>query len=175
MKNKMKNGRKILFLVLVLVVGLNSTAYAANDVESGSKEVDSLVVNENSSISVEDSIQSVDGIYNVDGKARASMTGVINLSQAGGKLVGNYSTTYTKVVDRIGVKNIKLQYQGALKIWYTIITVGDKYTTNDSGYMGAFTCDGVFGRTYRMSATHYIKNDSYTETRNNITEGLTFR
>lgn len=116
----------------------------------------------------------VDGIYNTNENARVSMTGVIRLAKSGTTLYGSYTTSYTYAVDRIGVKNVKLQYKSSLGVWYTLVTLDNRYVTNDSFYAGSFTTTGTFGRTYRLKCTHYITNDSTTQTRSNETEELTF-
>ncbi|MDY2626725.1 MAG: hypothetical protein SOW08_00180 [Lachnospiraceae bacterium] len=166
---------KFFVFVLVLVFGLSITAYAEDDSENIDVEQSSFVSNVGQWNSIEDFEQCVDGIYNVNDNARASMSGVIRLYQSGTKLCCNYSTSYTYDVNKIGVKNIKLQYKGSLGIWHTIITLNDEYRRNASDFMGSFSCNGVVGRTYRAKGTHYISDDSYSESRNNETEGLTFR
>lgn len=168
----MKRLSKCVILMCILVLSINMSVYAADDEsESCTVELTSFA-EEDTSDEVD---QFVDGIYNVGSNARASMTGVMQLSQAGTKIQANYSTSYTSVVDQIGVKNVKLDYKGSLGVWYNIITLDDRYRTNKSTYAGAFTCAGVPGRIYRLQATHYIKNGSYTQNRYNITEDLTFR
>lgn len=116
----------------------------------------------------------VDGIYNTSEYARADISGVIRLAKSGTTLYGSYTTSYTYAVDRIGVKNVKLQYKSSLGVWYTLVTLDNRYVTNDSFYAGSFTTTGTFGRTYRLKCTHYITNDSTTQTRSNETEELTF-
>lgn len=167
----MKRWSKWIVLICILIFGMNMNVYAAEDEnESGSEEQASVIEED----IVDEVDQYVDGIYNVSPNARASMVGIIRLSQAGTKLQANYSTTYTSTVDKIGVKNIKLEYKSSLGLWYTILTFDDRYRTNKSSYSGSFTCNGVVGRTYRLKATHYIINGSYSESRNNVTGTLTF-
>lgn len=157
--------------MLIVVFCMNMTVYAADEeIELDSEE--QIAYTEGDTLDEID--QYVDGIYNVNEYMRATMSGLIQLSQSGAKLQANYSTGYTSTVDVIGVKNVKLQYKGSLKIWYTVITIDDRHVNNDSIYAGAFTCNGVVGRTYRLKATHYIKLGSYTETRDNSTLELTF-
>lgn len=168
----MKKLSKWIVLVFVLLFCLNINVCAAEDEnESINVELESFIEEE----TVDEVDQFVDGIYNVGPNARASMTGMLRLSQAGTKIQADYSTSYTSTVDRIGIKNIKLDFKGSLGVWYNIITLDDRYRTNKSTYSGFFTCNGVPGRTYRLQATHYIKDGSYTQSRPNITEGLTFR
>lgn len=123
---------------------------------------------------IEEIDEYVDGIYNISEYARADISGVIRLAKSGTKLGGSYSTSYTYAVDKIGIKNLKLQYKSSLGIWYTLITLDDRYVTNDSLYAGSFTTTGTFGRTYRLKCTHYITNDGTTQTRDNVTGELTF-
>lgn len=167
----MKRWNKWIVFVIILTFGMNMSVYAAEEeIELDSNE--SVVYTEGDTIDEVD--QYVDGIYNVSEYMRASMTGLIRLAKSGTKLHGSYSTSYTHDVDRIGVKDVKLQYKGSLGIWYTIITLDDRYFTNESTYMGSFTTTGTIGRTYRLKATHYVKDGSYKETRNNVTGELTF-
>lgn len=168
----MKKLNKWIILICALTFCLNIRVYAMDD-ETEMDNVEQMTFVEEDTINEVD--QFVDGIYNVSPNARASMVGVIQLSQAGTKLQANYSTTYTSAVDKIGVKNIKLEYKGSLGLWHTIITLDDRYRTNKSSYSGSFTCSGIVGRTYRLQSTHYIIDGSYTETRNNITGNLTFK
>lgn len=175
MNKKLIKISKLLSLILIMVLSINMTVFAEDDdSEPIDTEQSSFIEDDEQIQEPEDFDQYVDGIYNVGKNARASMTGVIRLGRSGTKLIANYSTDYTQKVDRIGVKNITLQYKGALGIWHTITTLDDRYSTNTSSYQGAFSCSGVVGRTYRLKATHYIVNGSYTETRNNITDNLTF-
>lgn len=116
----------------------------------------------------------VDGIYNTNEYMRVNLTGLLRLIKSGTKLCGSYTTTYSYAVDRIGVKNVKLQYKGSLGVWYTLITLDDRYFTDKSTYTGSFTTTGAIGRTYRLKATHYIKDGSRTETKENQTGNLTF-
>lgn len=168
---------KVITLVFAIILCLNITVYAQeyDETESDSEELQSFV--EADGFDEESMIidQYVDGIYNVGKNARAAMTGVIRLYQSGSKLAAVYSTDYTYAVNRIGVKNIKLQYKGSLGIWHTIITLDDRYSTNSSAYQSSFSCSGVIGRVYRVKGTHYIVDGSYTENRNNVTGELTFR
>lgn len=163
-----------LFILLVLVCSMGITVCAEDDLEDISVEQMSFEENDGSSYEAGENDQYVDGIYNVGVNARASMTGVIRLLKSGSKLGASYSTDYTHTVDKIGVKNVKLDYKGSLGIWHNIITLDNRYRTNASTYLGSFTCTGVVGRTYRLKATHYIIDGSYTETRNNVTLDFTF-
>ena len=171
MNKTMKKINILLSLLLVFVLCINMTAYAEDDSESIDTEQSSFTEIDGEAI---DFVEYVDGIYNVSKNARASMTGVIRLGKNGSKLFANYSTDYTYAVDKIGIKNLKLQYKGSLGIWHNIITLDNRYSTNSSTYQGGFSCSGVIGRTYRLKATHYVINGSYTETRNNVTENFTF-
>lgn len=142
----------------------------AKDIELDSNEQIEYVENEE----IGEIDEYVDGIYNTSEYARADISGVIRLAKSGTKLHGSYTTSYTYAVDKIGVKNVKLQYKSSLGIWYNLVTLDDRYVTNDSLYGGSFTTTGTFGRTYRLKCTHYITNGSTTQTRNNVTEELTF-
>lgn len=122
----------------------------------------------------------VDGIYNdvVDenelNAKSASLTGIIRLASSDGELFASYTTSYPYTATKIGVKNVKLQYQNSLKIWTNAITLDDRHRTNSSYYTGYFTCRGVFNRTYRLKATHYVVYNGKTQTKSNITETLKF-
>lgn len=174
MNNFLKKSRfAILSLILIFSVGM--TAYAEED-DSEPVDIEQSSFTEDSNLWEEmtESDPYVNGIYNVGENARANMTGIVRLGKSGSKLIADYSTVYTYSVDRIGVKNIKLQYKGSLGIWHNVITLDDRYRTNSGAYQGAFSCSGVIGRTYRLKGTHYIINGSYTETRNNVTLELDF-
>lgn len=122
--------------------------------------------------------QYVDGIYNdainTTNARSASLTGVIRLASSGNKLCASYTTTYPYTASKIGLKNIKLQYQNSLKIWTNAITLDDRHDTNSAFYTGYFTCNGVFNRTYRLKATHYVVYNGKTQTKTNVTETLKF-
>ena len=168
----MRQWSKWILLISILTFSMSFNVCAAEDeVELDSNE--QVLYTEGTTVDRVD--QYVDGIYNVDEYARASMSGLIRLSQAGTKLQASYSTGYTTDVDKIGMKNVKLQYKGSLKIWYTIITIDNRYVKNDSIYVGSFSCDGVIGRTYRLKGTHYVTIDGSTESRDNITGELIFK
>lgn len=166
----MKN--KWIFLVLsIFVFCLNVNLYAkAEELELDSDEQVEYVENE----TIDEIDEYVDGIYNTSEYARADISGVIRLAKSGTNLHGSYSTSYTYAVDKIGVKNVKLQYKSSLGIWYNLITLDNRYVTNDSLYGGSFTTTGTFGRTYRLKCTHYITDDGTTKTRDNVTGELTF-
>lgn len=167
----MKRWSKLIILIFILTFSISMNSFAmGEEIELDSDEPVSYTEDD----TVGEVDQFVDGIYNVNEFARASMSGVIRLVQSGTKLQGSYSTSYTHDVDKIGVKNVKLQYKGSLKVWYTIVTLDDRYRKNESVYMGSFTTAGTIGRTYRLKATHYIIDGVYTETRDNITGELTF-
>lgn len=174
MKRNLIKISKLFSIVAILFFSIGMTVNAEEDLESVDTECSSFTENDELWNENFEGDQYVDGIYNVSGNARASMTGVIRLCQSDGKLVANYSTSYTYSVDKIGVKNIKLQYKGSLGIWHDIITLDNRYRTNAAAYQGAFSCSGVIGRVYRLKGTHYIVDGSYTETRNNVTDTLTF-
>lgn len=166
---------KLLCILSILVFSINITAYAEENVEDAEIEQTSFIKHDGSWEEIDEFDQYVDGIYNVSNNARTAMSGVIRLCQSGTKLCCNYSTSYSYNVNKIGVRNIKLQYKGSLGIWHTIITLDNEYRNNASDFMGSFSCSGVVGRTYRVKGTHYISDDNYSESRNNETEGLTFR
>lgn len=172
-KRSYKTIYRFIFL-LILILSMGITVCAESDEEDTNVEQMSFEEIEGAQYEIDENDRYVDGLYNVNGNARASMTGVIRLVKSGTKLVANYSTDYTHSVDKIGLKNIKLDYKGSLGIWHNIITLDNRYSTNVSAYQGAFSCTGVIGRTYRLKATHYIIDGSYTETRNNVTENFTF-
>lgn len=178
MSKKLRKASRIIAIILVMALCMGMSVSADDETEEDMEAVDteqmSFSEDEGQLTDIDEFDQYVDGIYNVGKNARAAMSGVIRLGRSGTKLISNYSTVYTYSVDRIGVKNIKLQYKGSLGIWHTIITLDDRYYTNKATYMGSFSCSGVIGRTYRMKGTHYIINGSYTETRNNVTLELDF-
>lgn len=165
------NKIKLLLLMVVLLFSFNITAFAEEN-DSISTETGAFEEIENWDGQKD---QYVDGIYNTNPQARAALTGVIQLSQSGTKLVSQYSTSYSTNVSRIGVKNVRLMYKGSLGIWHTIVTLDDRYNTNDSLYAGAFSVTGTIGRTYMLSCTHYYKTSVSSGTKYNETEGLTFR
>ncbi|MDY4971795.1 MAG: hypothetical protein SO101_16340 [Lachnospiraceae bacterium] len=175
MSKLLKNIIKIVCLSILLIFCMGMTVLAEED-DSESTEIEQLSFIEDDELLKEiDEFDSyVDGIYNVSENARAAMSGVIRLGKSGSKLIANYSTSYSYAVDKIGVKDVKLQYKGSLGIWHTITTLDDRYRTDSSLYQGAFSCSGVIGRTYRMKGTHYVIDGSYTETRNNVTDTITF-
>ena len=166
--------QNIWIMVFVIVFCVSATVYA-EEPEDISVEQQSFVKSDGYVDESGEIDQYVDGIYNVGANARASMTGLIRLYQSGTKLASVYSTTYTVDVNKIGVKNIKLQYKGSLGIWHTIITLNDEYRNNASVFQGSFSCSGVIGRVYRVKGTHYIIDDVYSEYRDNVTGELTFR
>lgn len=168
-----KSTQRIL-LACILLFSMSMTVFAEGETEDISTEQDSFIEYDGQQIDFGEQDSYVDGIYNVGPNARANMVGIIRLVKSGTKLGASYSTDYTYAVDKIGLKNIKLDYKGSLGIWHNIITLDNRYNTNASSYQGAFSCTGVIGRTYRLKATHYIIDGSYTETRNNVTEDFTF-
>lgn len=173
MKKLIKNSTCVICLI-ILVCSMGLTAFAESDEESIEVETTSFSEGGDYWDNINDFDEYVDGIYNVGENVRTNMVGVIRLCKSGSKLVSMYSTSYTHSVDKIGLKNIKLQYKGSLGIWHDIITLDNRYWTNESAYQGSFSCSGVIGRVYRMKGTHYIIDGSYTETRNNVTENFTF-
>lgn len=155
----------------VFVFCMNINVYAAEEeIELDCNEQVEYV--EGGSIDEVDSY--VDGIYNTSVQARTGISAVIRLAKSGTTLYGSYTTSYTYAVDKIGVKNVKLQYKSSLGVWYNLITLDNRYVEDASFYAGSFTTTGTFGRTYRLKCTHYITNDSTTQTRSNETEELTF-
>lgn len=104
----------------------------------------------------------------------ASILGIVRLGRSGAELGGNYSTSYDYVVDKIGIKNLKLQYKTSLGVWKTLVTLDERYVTNDSVYIGSFITKGVVGRTYRLKCTHYITDNGKTKTRSNQTGEVEF-
>lgn len=167
---KWRNKWLIVSLILV-VFCMNVNVHAAdNENELDSDEIVEYVEGE----VLENYDEYVDGIYNTSENARVSITGVIRLAKSGTKLGGSYTTSYTYAVDKIGVKNVKLQYKSSLGIWYNLITLDNRYVTNEAFYAGSFTTTGTFGRTYRLKCTHYITDSGVTQTQSNITGELTF-
>ncbi len=166
----MNKVKKIVALVIVMVLCISVTAFAA--------ESDDITTEVNSFEEVEswegEVDQYVDGKYNISSNARAALTGTLRLSQSGSTLVSSYSTTYSYDVDKIGIRNVRLMYLTSLKVWNTIVTLDNRYRTDASTYAGAFTITGTFGRTYMLSATHYVTNGSTTQTKYNETSELTF-
>ncbi|MDD7388576.1 MAG: hypothetical protein PUG60_02755 [Lachnospiraceae bacterium] len=169
--------KKVIYFILLvsLIFCFEITAFAEeDDSEPIDIEQSSFTEYDDVFYSVDEFEQYVDGIYNVSENARTNMTGVIRLGKTGSKLFASYSTVYSYPVDKIGVKNIKLQYKGSLGIWHDITTLDNRYSTNASAYQGGFSCTGVIGRVYRLKGTHYVIDGSYTETRNNVTDTITF-
>lgn len=160
------------FLLVMTLICCNMNAYAdeLDDDEVDTGERVEYVEGD----TVEQIDQYVDGLYNSNENARAMLSGMIRLAQSGTKLYGSYSSSYTYVAERIGVKNVKLQYKGSLGLWHTIITIDNRYFSNSATYTGSFTTTGVIGRVYRLKGTHYATYNGSTETRNNVTENLTF-
>lgn len=165
---KILNKWIVFLFILTFCISINVCA------EEGEIEVDGEKVQYIEGDYIDEADKYVDGIYNVSVQARTGMTGVIRLSQVGAKLCGSYSTSYTHVVDKIGVKNVKLQCKNSLKVWCTIITLDDRYLNNNSLYAGSFTTTGTIGRTYRLKATHYVTENGSTQTKANVTGELTF-
>lgn len=166
-----KKWSKIGMLLLALLFCMNINVYAADD-ETELDSDEPIEYEEN--VVIENWDRYVDGIYNTNENARVSITGVVRLGCSGTKLLGSYSTSYDYAVDKIGVKNVKLQYKSSLGIWYDLVTLDDRYFSNMSTYTGSFSTTGTFGRTYRLKCTHYITNDGTTQTRDNVTGELTF-
>lgn len=170
--NSKKNKYLALILILILIC-CNMSVYAEelddDEIDNGER------VEYTEGESVDQIDQYVEGIYNSSENARATLTGMIRLAQSGTKLYGSYSSSYTYIASRIGVKNVKLQYKGSLGLWHTIITIDNRYFSNSATYTGSFTTTGVMGRVYRLKGTHYATYNGSTETRNNVTENLTFK
>lgn len=166
----MKKTKKIISLIMLLCIITNINIVASAQEESTDVEVNSF--SEDNAPAFKESDPYVDGIYNTG--ARSAMTGLVRLYKSGSKVCALYSTVYTSKVDQIGVKDIKLQYKGSLGVWHTIVSINNRYSTNDSSYQGSFSCTGVLGRTYRLKATHYIIDGIGSESKNNETGGLTF-
>ncbi|MDY2626735.1 MAG: hypothetical protein SOW08_00230 [Lachnospiraceae bacterium] len=175
MSKRIRKLERIMVFVVLAVFCLNITVCAQeNDVDI-SCEQESFVEYDDQINDIGEIDQYADGIYNVGTNARASMSGLIRIYQSSSKLACVYSTEYSHTVNKVGVKNIKLQYKGSLGIWHNIITLDDRYATNTTEYMGSFSCTGVVGRVYRVKGTHYIVDGSYTQSRDNVTGELTFR
>lgn len=166
--NKMK---RWIVLTLFVVLSMNLTVFAA-DSDSIETEIESF---EELGSWEGDIDQSVYGIYNVAPGARAVLTGTLQLSQSGTKVVAQYATTYPNAVSRIGVRNVRLMYKNSLKVWNTIVTLDDRYRTNVSTYAGAFSVTGTYGRVYMLSCTHYYTNSVSSGTQYNETSELTFK
>lgn len=162
----------MLFLIMVFGMTLN---VSAKEIDENNNEQLEFLEGENLNEEFGEPDQYVDGIYNVGENARANLTGLVRLSQYKTKLQADYSTGYSYKVSKLGIKNLKLQYKGSLGIWYTIITIDDRYRTDTMTYVGSFTCNGTIGRTYRLQGTHYAVVDGTTISRFNTTENLTFR
>ena len=168
---KQKKSKLLIVLLSICIFCMNINVYATEtEIELDSDETVEFVEGE----VLENFDQYVDGLYNTSENVRVSITGVIRLAQSGTKLHGSYTTSYTYAVDKIGVKNVKLQYKSSLGIWYNLITLDNRYLTDASFYAGSFTTTGTFGRTYRLKCTHYITNNGTTQTRDNVTGELTF-
>lgn len=175
--------RKVLVFLVLVTLCWNGTAYAQGAENTGEEsveqELNSFVEYEGEAPDFGEIDQSVNGINDVMPGARENLLGMIRLYQSGTRLCCVYSTSYTTNAKRIGVKNLKLQYKGTLGLWRTIVTIDDKYRENASEFLASFSCDGVKGRVYRVTATHYIKGltgkPNYTESKNNQTGNLTFQ
>ncbi len=165
--NKIK---KLFILIVIMVLSMNLTAFAAES-DSAAIEVESFEELDNWEGEID---QSVDGIYNTSSAARAALTGTLQLSKSGTKVVAQYASTYSTTVNRIGVQNVRLMYKNALRVWDTIVTLDDRYRTNASTYAGAFTVTGTYGRVYMLSCTHYYVDTLSSGTKYNETDGLTF-
>ena len=160
-------------LMVCLMVFSFSIPVSAEEEELESDEQWTYVENDPADLNVVPESY-VDGIYNDNPNARTSLTGVIRLSVANNKLYASYTTTYPYAATKIGVKNIKLQYQNSLKIWTNAIKIDDRHATNDTFYTGYFSCNGIFNRTYRLKATHYVVYKGKTQTKSNVTGTLKF-
>lgn len=161
-------------LICIISLCLNLTALASDgspDDDSIETEVQSFQEYNEWNGEID---QSVDGIYNTNPNSRVSLTGILNLSKSGTKVVAQYSTTYVHDVNRIGVRNIRLMYKTTLGIWNTIVTLDDRYRTNASSCSGAFSVTGTPGRTYMLSATHYYNNAVSSDSKYNETGSLKF-
>lgn len=174
MNRKRRKTNKWIFMFLIMLFGMSLNVSAKEIVVNNDEQLE-LTEGENLREKWGEPDQYVEGLYNVGKNARADLTGMIQLSQYKTKVQADYSTSYSYDVSKIGIKNLKLQYKGSLGIWYTIVTFDDRHVTNDSLYMGSFTCNGTIGRTYRLQGTHYAVVNGTTKTRFNTTEGLTFR
>ncbi len=173
----MKNNKfmKLITVLLVCVFCINITAYAAEEEIELEAEETVEYVEDNADYSSEDYERYVEGIYNTSENARASLNGVLYLGKSGTTLIADYDTTYSTVVSRLGVKNVKLQYKSSLGIWYTLITLDDRYRENARVYSGSFTTTGTYGRVYRLKATHYANVSSVaTESKANQTGEFEF-
>ena len=166
--NKLK---KIVALILAMTLCMGMTVFAAED-DSVETEISSFQEYDSWEEEVD---QSIDGKYNTNPNARAALNGVLNLAQSGTKVVAQYSTVYSKDVDKIGVRNVRLMYLTSLKLWNTIVTLDDRYLTDSSVYTGAFSVTGTYGRTYMLSATHYYVNGVASEKLYNETGELKFK
>lgn len=172
MRHMKKKWNNLTIFIIVLTLCMGSSVNAAEkEIELDSDEKVDYIENEDITAELD---QYEDGIYNITGVARSGITGVIRLGQSKTKVLASYSTSYTHEVDRIGVKNVILQYKSSLKLWYNIITLDNRYCTKDSLYSGSFTTIGTIGRTYRLKATHYITENGSTQTSSNITGEMTF-
>lgn len=168
---KQRKIKWIFWVLSVLFFCINVNIYVeAEEIELDSAEQVEYVEGEE----IGEIDEYVDGIYNTSEYARADISGVIRLAKSDTKLYGSYTTSYTYAVDKIGVKNVKLQYKSSLGIWYNLVTLDDRYFSNMSTYTGSFSTTGTFGRTYRLKCTHYITDDGTTKTRDNVTGELTF-
>lgn len=154
-----------------MVLSMNITTFAA---ESDSIETEVESFEELDSWEGETD-QSVDGIYNTSSGARTVLTGTLQLSQSGTKLIAQYASTTSTTVNRIGVQNVRLMYKNSLRVWDTIVTLGDRYRTSASTYAGAFTVTGTYGRVYMLSCTHYYTDTLSSGTKYNETDELTFK
>lgn len=166
--NKIK---KVIALIMVVVLSMNITVLAAGT-DDISTEVNSFEEVESWEGEID---QYVDGKYNTSSNARAAITGALRLAQSGTKVVCSYSTSYSTSVSRIGVRNVRLMYLTSLKVWNTIVTLDDRYCTNDSLYAGSFTVTGTYNRTYMASCTHYYTNTVSSVSKYNETGELTFK
>ncbi len=171
-KNKIM---KLITVLLICVFCVNITAYASEEEIELEAEETVEYVEDNAEHSLEDYERYVEGIYNTSENARANLKGALVLGKSGTKLIADYDTTYPSTVSKIGVKNVKLQYKSSLGVWYTLITIDDRYRENASVYSGSFNTTGTYGRIYRLKATHYAYvNSVATETLSNQTGEFEF-
>lgn len=166
------NKLKFIFLTALLTLCFSMTALAAEDEDSITTEVESFTeFDGNWEGEME---KQVEGIYNTNPNARAAMTGVMNLGKSGTNVVASYVTRYSNTVSKIGVKNVRLMYKTTLGIWNTIVTLDNRYVTNNVVYSGGFYVTGTVGRTYMLSGTHYYETAVSSQSKYNETEDFTF-
>lgn len=159
---------------MIMMFCMSMNAYAAESVAEDEIEANSVEQNAFEEGAVIDQWDTYLENTTTGEERAASILGIVRLGRSGTKLGGNYSTAYDYDVDKIGIKNLKLQYKTSLGVWKTLVTLDNRYVTNDSLYAGSFTTTGVVGRTYRLKCTHYITDDGKTQTRSNQTGEVEF-